>query len=30
MIKAGLVDSMHFEASGASKQIPMMEMKKNK
>jgi hypothetical protein len=30
MIKAGLVDSTHFEASGASQQMPMMEMKKNK
>ena len=30
MIKAGLVDSMHFEASGAAQQVPMMKMQKNK
>ena len=30
MIKAGLVDSMHFEASGSAQEMPMMEMKKNK
>lgn len=30
MIKAGLVDSTHFEASGAAQQVPMMQMQKNK
>jgi hypothetical protein len=30
MIKAGIVDSMHFEASGSPKQMPMMQMQKNK
>lgn len=30
MIKAGLVDSMHFEASGAAQQVPMMKMQRNK
>jgi len=30
MVKAGLVDSMHFELSGSAQQVPMMQMQKNK
>ena len=30
MVKAGIVDSMHFEISGSAQQVPMMQMQKNK
>jgi len=30
MVKAGILDSMHFEISGSAQQVPMMQMQKNK